>query len=45
MKGRLTSCLCVLSTYTKTPEVTEATVSANLLEALKVITQLGIHAI
>jgi hypothetical protein len=35
----------VLSADTETPEMAETTVSTDLLEALKVITQLGVHTV
>jgi hypothetical protein len=35
----------VLSTDTETPEMAEAAVGTDLLEALKVITQLGVHTV
>ena len=40
-----TGSLGVLSTDTETPVVTETTVGANLLEALEIVTELGVDAV
>lgn len=37
--------LGVLATYTETPVVSQAAVSADLLEALQVVTELGVDAV
>jgi hypothetical protein len=39
------SSLCVLTTDTETPVVTETSVCADLLEALKVVTELGVDTV
>lgn len=43
--GEHTSGLGVLSTHTETPEVTETAVAADLLEALKILTELGVNTV
>ena len=39
------SCLRVLSTNTETPVVTKTTMSSDLLQALKIITKLGVDTV
>lgn len=41
----LTGRFCVLTTHTEAPEVAETTVGTDLLQALKVVTQLRVYAV